>query len=285
MNADDLPEGFTIETITPLKAIVYLDTNTKNRKIRPARVSQYARDMAKDEWYMTGSPIVFNGNDIVDGQHRLWACVEADVPFTTVVFRGLAAEAHRAIDVGMTRTMGDELSWRNESNAPLLGAALGVIWRYEHGVFLDPRKIPSRSELLETLKQHPRLRDSLSIGTATNKAVKIPASVCAGLHHLAALKTDEEEATSFFYLVRIEGAAEPHSAPLALRRYALNVHMATHIRLKQAEWMALSIKAFNAWMSNAPMRQLRWRRGGSQAEAFPEIVPSAYIGEDDDADD
>jgi len=270
----------TIETVTPEQALAWLESNVDNRTIRPARVAQYARDMALGAWHVTGDPLRFNGSQLFDGQHRLLACVEAGVPFTTAIARGIAVGAHAAIDVGATRSLANELRWRNETNAPLLGATLGVIWKYENDAFLDPRKQPSRGELLQLLRERPRIKDSLGLATQTAKAVRIPASTIAGLHFLFGQHATEEEATSFFYLVRIEGAAEKGTGPFVLRRYALRSYMQKTTRPTQAEWVALTVKAFNAWMQGASMNHLRWRRGGGKAEAFPSIVPSAFIGED-----
>jgi len=101
------------------------------------------------------------------------------------------------------------------------------------------------------------------------------------MHYLFSVHSTEEEATSFMYLVRTEGASEQDTGPFALRRYALRTYLDRIRRPTQADWVALTIKAFNFWMASAPVSQLRWRRGGTQAEPFPSIVPTAYIGEAD----
>jgi hypothetical protein len=272
----------TVEKVTPAQAARWLEENNKdNRTLRADRVTRYARDMASGSWDITAAPITFNGDGgLHDGQHRLAACVEAKTPFWTAVARGVDSKARVNIDTGATRTIGDLLRWRKESNANALGATLGVVWKYDNAAFLDPRKTATRHELLDLLDAHPEIKASMTLGSTTGSQVKIPRSVCGGAHYLFSRDATEEEATAFLYLLRTEGAAKRDTGPFVLRRYAIRTYMTKNQRPKQADWMALIIKAFNLWMAGAQVNHLSWRRGGSNAEPFPSIVPQAFIGEE-----
>jgi hypothetical protein len=76
-------------TVTPEMAREWLDANTGVPfNSQPHKVDQYARDMASGHWPLTGEGIRFDEADqLVDGRHRLRACVKSGVPFLTYVTR------------------------------------------------------------------------------------------------------------------------------------------------------------------------------------------------------
>lgn len=104
---------FHIMTITPDMAAQLLEHNPNWRSVSQDKVRQYAQDMKAGKWALTHQGIAFKKNgDIEDGQHRLWAIVEADVPVRMVVatyVNGMCIEALKYIDCGWNRTMGQRL--------------------------------------------------------------------------------------------------------------------------------------------------------------------------------
>jgi hypothetical protein len=73
-------------TVTPDQALKWLeDTNTNNRSVRDIHVQRLASDMKNGKWRgFNGEAIRFDSlGRLVDGQHRLWACTVAGVPFDT----------------------------------------------------------------------------------------------------------------------------------------------------------------------------------------------------------
>lgn len=106
-----------IVTVTPGMAQAWLDKNVMNRKARPNVVAAYTRAMMERRWTVSGDAIRFDttGN-LMDGQHRLMACVAADVPFTTAVIYNVPIEARETIDTNVVRTVGDTLSMSGMSN-------------------------------------------------------------------------------------------------------------------------------------------------------------------------
>ena len=94
----------TIETITPARAAEMLASNTNNRPLRRALVESYARDMAAGNWKLNGETIIMGRDEtLLNGQHRLHACVMANVPFTTLVVYGIERDAVMAMDSGANR--------------------------------------------------------------------------------------------------------------------------------------------------------------------------------------
>src|SRR5688572_25165711 len=102
------PVTSEIITITPNMAEAMLGKNFKNRNVSKGLVQAYARDMLSEDWRFTGEAIKFDvTGKLIDGQHRLLACVKAGVNFRSLVLRGLEPEAQEVLDSGRVRTAGD----------------------------------------------------------------------------------------------------------------------------------------------------------------------------------
>lgn len=99
--------------ITPQMAEKLLERNTRNRKLTESLVHQYARAMTEGGWREAGDAVRIDKNgDLLDGQHRLWACIFSDVGFWANVVTGLEPESQEVMDSGRSRTAGDVGSMR-----------------------------------------------------------------------------------------------------------------------------------------------------------------------------
>ena len=143
----------TIETVTPEKAASWLEGNTKNRKLRLKTVELYAADMRARHWKMTAEPIKFNcDGTLLDGQHRLAACVLSKVPFETAVARGIDSEAQDVMDCGDRRKFSDALHIAGVKNAAATASVVNALYRLKERV-ADFRRI-SHSELMPIYERH-----------------------------------------------------------------------------------------------------------------------------------
>lgn len=97
--------------ITPDMARHWLGSNTRsNRRPSAKTVDAYAREMAAGRWLVTHQGIAFNqAGELVDGQHRLLAIIEADVNIWMMVTTGLAVEYNSPIDQGYNRSLAQVL--------------------------------------------------------------------------------------------------------------------------------------------------------------------------------
>ncbi|MEX2599279.1 MAG: hypothetical protein WD533_06450 [Dehalococcoidia bacterium] len=78
-----MPQRVTrqIETITPDRARQLLTLNRHNKPVDWAKVHKYAAAMRAGRWDpLKGSIKVYRDELIVDGQHRLYAVIEAGIP-------------------------------------------------------------------------------------------------------------------------------------------------------------------------------------------------------------
>lgn len=100
------------QVITPKIAKLLLESNhEKNRKIKPAVVQSYKRQMEKGLWRTnTGEGIkISDTNKLINGQHRLLAIIEYGKSVEMLVFSGIPEESMVCIDDGVKRTLADAM--------------------------------------------------------------------------------------------------------------------------------------------------------------------------------
>lgn len=124
-------------TVTPELAMKWLDeTNTKNRKVRQAHVDNMASDMLAGKWRgKNGEAIRFDTDGrLVDGQHRLYACIQAELPFDTLLVIGVDPEDYNSIGIGARKSFGDFLGpVHGEKNVALYAATVRLVFAWRSG--------------------------------------------------------------------------------------------------------------------------------------------------------
>src|SRR5678815_3923025 len=97
-----------IFNVTTELASKWLERNTRNRDLRDDIVQRYAGDMRAGRWMVTGDAIGFDKNGaIVNGQHRLWAVLEAGVTVPMLVTFNLEPDVVRVLDDHLKRKLTD----------------------------------------------------------------------------------------------------------------------------------------------------------------------------------
>jgi hypothetical protein len=84
------------------------EINKHNRKQRPKDIARYAEYMRTGRWSLNGDTIVFSVTGrLLNGQHRLKACIQAGVSFRTHVVFGIDDDAFDVFDDGRKRSGSD----------------------------------------------------------------------------------------------------------------------------------------------------------------------------------
>lgn len=117
-DSSPLPYNEVVE-VTPALAASWLEKNENNRPINWNYVAQLARDVVAGRFACTHQGIAFDMHGrLIDGQHRLWAVIEADVPVRIRVFHNEPAENLVHIDGNCPRQTAHRIS---------LGRTLGTV--------------------------------------------------------------------------------------------------------------------------------------------------------------
>ncbi|MFC4328302.1 hypothetical protein ACFPC0_10740 [Streptomyces andamanensis] len=257
------------EIITPLRAVDLLVNNAAyQRKMDEKKVRDYAAAMRRREWMLNpADPICIDVNGrTANGQHRLQACIEAEVPFPCWVAYDTPEETYAIMDRGKKRTTSDMLHGAGEINTGFLAsvARLAYLW---FNVEQDQwRSVPevTEAQVFATLESHPNLRESVKYGRFSKMRVSTTASMLA--HYLISRKMGGDhrlvtrwyKAVSEMDLNRGEpghtlGLYFMQTAPAAKRRTAL------HGRDKRDLEMYLIIQAWNNTCLGKEVRSVAWK--------------------------
>ena len=132
----DPPENSRIITITPALAEWILNTfNTAgvNRKPKPARIQRYREAMEHSAWLLTGEPIIFGKEQLLDGQNRLMGCVRSGKPFRTHVVFGISDNVFAVINSGKSRDITDTFFTYGVKDYKIVSHAIRWLMIYADG--------------------------------------------------------------------------------------------------------------------------------------------------------
>jgi hypothetical protein len=126
-----------IETIAPNDALTMLKMNTANfRKPDHHRINAYSNEMKAGSWVNNGDSIKFQGDELIDGQHRLMAIVKSGVTIVTVVVRDVeGVDAPRTIDRGKPRTVAQWCNYKGIKYGSVVSSSTKLIIQHEKGLW------------------------------------------------------------------------------------------------------------------------------------------------------
>lgn len=245
--------------VTPEMAKSWLEKNKKNRRQTKTTIQKYASDMKSGRWDVTGDPIRFDVNaDLIDGQHRLKACILADTPFETVVIYGLPTDVQNVIDSGKGRNASDMFTLSGLHNTAVLAGALRVLISERSGV--RPRAhTMSNSAIREAYEKHPHITRYLPMGGQMPRGIS--GAQVGYLRYVGAeLLGKPEKAQAMFEVLRFGAPAYPGD-PIHMYRERViksgdNKPMAM---TRDALWFTLKA-AFNMFLAEESVSHLRFGR-------------------------
>jgi len=259
--------GMTTETleITPdVAAYILSHHNDKNRSIRRGRVSELVRVIKNGQWRLTSQGISFSRDGILNnGQHRLAACVEANIPILLRVTWGEERDVFDVLDTGSLRSAGDALKSLGYKNVNELGATA----RLSHYVSTSAKTIRN-DQVVDIIQNNPKFHEISNLGC--NISYKFKTSSAGILYALYQIETKSKRAHDLrlFCSQLSEGAMLPkHSPILALREGLMNKRFDAGIRdgLERSEAIsACFIKAWNGWVVGADIKLLRFSKNNEQ---------------------
>lgn len=267
---DDMKQTITI---TPTLALEWLEQNTKNRPKRPKKVREYARDMKSGKWKLSGDTIKFDRNGVLlDGQHRLMAVIESDTPIASDVRFGLDPNVFINIDTHIKRQPHDFLSIRGEANSrALVKGVVNALCYIDKQYYNFGHSRYTNDEISEFIRKNPEIRNSVDVGLRLKGIVK--SGLAVGLHYLSS-RANKKKA-DLFWKGLIEGSNLSSMSPIRVLREKLiseRLSGKKYEAMKSIEIVALIIKAFNAFVQNRAIGNLKWTSQGRSAEPFPTFV-------------
>lgn len=274
-------KGPQLMEITPALAEQWLSRGGKNRAVSKALVERYAAYMKKGEWVLTGDTIKFSSEGkLLDGQHRLRAVIRSGATILVYVVTADDPRAFMYMDRGKPRSAGDLITIdlpgvKHVSRVAAVGKRL-LMWErtpnkkefttYSHEFHNMPPE-----DVKEYVKNH---YEEIAEMLEEVKQSLICKKCGSGSSFMAALilckRADEVAASLFIDAVKTGLNLTEHSPVHLLREKLIFERPAKHrTAIWETEVMALTIKAFNYFAQDKPLKILRWRQEGDTPEYFP----------------
>lgn len=250
-----------------------------NRRVSPKRVRSYATDMIRGDWDgLNGETLKVDiDGQLVDGQHRLLAVIEAGVTTPMTIVYGVHDAARYTIDAGRPRSIANliEMEGIGAMRSTDVASIARLIYRYatatnsrltreQHGKMLQAE---TRQLLLRIAgKYEEQINYSLSfIGYAKDIRVLFCGTIGAFTHFMAS-RSNSLLADEFFEQLKT-GANLSEDAPAFLVRRNLLRRAVNAKGMKEREITAAIIA--KGWLlfenSETTAKQIRW----TPAEPFP----------------
>ena len=260
-----------VAEVTPAMASSLLTSNIGNRTVRKNRVANYATQMRRGQWKLTGDPIrISRTGRLLDGQHRLLAIVEAGVPVETLIIEGLDDEVFTVIDSGLGRSPSDALTFAGIGSASHIAPVVRILIGIENELNIyntEAMSLVTRQDIVDYTEANiDLLRWAVNLGQKVDKTVNGIRTSWAVFAVLGASATSVEQVEEFLTPV-IDGAGLTAGDPrLALRNWLA----------RQRQWhnnstkdnIGTFIRAYNNFLSGKPITVIRpYARDG----AFPKV--------------
>jgi hypothetical protein len=257
--------------ITPEMARTLI-ANTEGRLQRaPHRstIAEYSSAMKRGEWTLNYQPIQIgiDGN-VLDGQHRLKACIESNVPFQTLIIENVPEVVFDSMDRGRSRTLGDILSARSIENYNSVAATISVLHTINLNLYSlsasskgstslsgDKRKYRvSPSQMDKFLEKNPDfisfVADGLRLHAVGSKL--LTQSVFIALWYYCA-KHSKGNANTFFSKLST-GASINEDSPIFFIRKKLLAFKSKEDFIKSADIINLILKGFDMYCNNETVK-------------------------------
>jgi len=269
-NTNLLPK-ITTETITPIQAKKMLESNRSNRKVNQERVKSLAQQIKDGKYIMPPDAIAFDREGrLINGQHRLYACVMANIAIQSIVYRNADEKVFMITDIGMRKTGGHALSTMGYTNTTNLSGLARYVYLIEttpeNNQWWTNMSAVSPGDIVSTIESFPDLQSQVRVAlnlTSKKKVMRLrtsPTPIGLALH--LAAQAGQYDAMEEFLTTAASGAGiEDGSPELALVRYLTrNGDMAgTNMGEQMACVLACTLKAYIAKQNGKSIQVLSWR--------------------------
>lgn len=257
--------------VTPEMAASWLKSNRTNRNVSPLLVSRYADAMRKGEWQENnGETLKFDATgNLLDGQHRLNALLEAGVQLKFLVISDIPTSSFKTIDIGKPRTAADIVSIAGVQNAHAIASAASFLHYLVQGKSpggSDAKQRPSKNSILDFVQNNnDGLQRSLAI-TRGAGGMMMSVGLSTALHFAFASLSSRPGsvilADQFFAQLGsgvFDDRVQIEKHPAYKLRERLIADRGARLRPKTYITAAIAIKAWNAYVESKPVSLLRWR--------------------------
>lgn len=261
-----------VVTLTPDAAMALLEHNTLNRPLSDPHVKRIAGQILDGKWRYNGDTIkVSDDGMVLDGQHRLWAIVEAKKPVETIVVHGIHRDAFATVDTLRKPRHGADILALNglSQHRAVVSSALQWLLRYQKGAFdtgiSRPENRVEVADIEEAYSAHPTM--VTAVERAKGLRYLANPALIAFVYFIAYNRDPVLADQMMDTLDNPSGTRATHPF-FVLRGWMLNQKAKGH-RIDGVTVAAVMVKALNAAKAGKRIERLMWRKQGG--ELFPDL--------------
>lgn len=202
------------------------------------------------------------GERLLNGQHRCMAVIKTGIPFKCVVVRGLDEKVFAVLDTGKTRSAKDVLSIAGIHTPASMAAQARIILLFKTGKFghFEKKRAISNAAILDFVQSDEENLLEICRWSANVYAVfsGMSPSYVGALYYLF-YKKNRTKCDEFWdsYTFGEELSA---NSPVKLLRDSLMLDF-RHRKMRHREKAALTIMAWNAFITNQKITSLKFIEG------------------------
>ncbi|MFI7286430.1 hypothetical protein ACIBRY_07200 [Streptomyces anulatus] len=255
-----------ITWVTPELAERFLSQDSVNRRLDAGQVASLVETIRRNEWKLTHQGIAFDeAGDLLDGQHRLHAIVEAGIPVQMLVFNGLPREVFPVLDTGKRRSAADTLLSTGAKYLPLLSSTIRHVILFNtmpNAPWSGSRAHVSNDRILAAYNaDRDRYTEAVAIGRELSKHLFASAAAVATSYFLTTDAGPAAEVDDWVSGLKSGASLKAGDARLALREVPRETQKrGSRRRMTTRDQVAIYIKAWNAWVDPEKGDKLNLRR-------------------------
>jgi hypothetical protein len=265
---------FKKQLVTPSIAKQYLEANIKNRTVRMPVVLRYAQDMKEGRWKEDTAELIKISKTgvVLDGQHRLYAVIKANIPVYLHVAIGVPDEVFDVLDTGATRNATDVFGISGVLNNNILPSIMQTYFALKNNrqaiAYTGGRqnKRLTNAELLQMFFNNEA--HWVSVGKKaktwyTDFAKILPPSLVGGVYALL-YEIDEEDAVLF--MGQMCNGINIQNNTIAILRQTLMKDKMSARRVDTTTKLAYIIKTWNFFRKKTDVKFIKYV---DSQESFP----------------
>lgn len=286
---DRLSVGFVM--VTSEMAEVWLERNSRNRKLSTNAVKVFTNDMIEKRWRFEGQPVRFDeALQLIDGQHRLHAIVRSGRAQLMLVLVGLPTESQMVTDAGRKRTAADTFELMGKDHSTQVGALTRLIIQWNAGQIRTAGS--HASDATSTVHQVEVEEADPSVTWAVTSARRFsgakhltPSAVAFFLWLLA--DTDPDGAVEYIDALAnyaTSGADDPRRTVIKRLSQRLTyeseesnpIELTSKGRPGRIATIFILIRGWNAWVNGERLRLIKLQSNGKPSP-MPRIEPCRKV--------
>ena len=275
----------SVEEITPEQAEYLLENhNPNNRNLREPYARQLAEKIRSGQWQPSASTIrIAPDGDLLDGQHRLRACVQAGIPIQSVVIRNAPVEAQAEMDQGSKRTGSDVLRLAGvEGDTATLGKALRLLTTWDLGLVASAgsSRIADMlgADFIRAHEAHPRVAELIPWGRLVNRETGYPVATVVVARTIQERIAPVDVVEQFWAPITGQaGAVEPDPRATLRRWMRTTERTGKNGRMAQSRGLYGIALAWNKWRDGETLKMIKVvRQQAKHDDAGNEISKPIY---------